>query len=485
MIQLFARALQILLSVLSIKLSSHILVPEQMGRFALVNSIVAFFAFMFLNPVGMFMNRRMHAWWRDGQWAGHLRLFALYVLAVAGLAGLTVRIAPSFYGSLHMDVGWMLLLICGSIVLSTSNQVLVSSLNLLGFAAPFAVLTVMTPMLGLCLAWLLCDSLGSRSEYWLSGLLLGQALVTIPALAVLRQRWVSREGLPVVAGGITLDMVWRLFVYAWPISIAVVLGWSQNQGYRIVMEHMVGLHELGIFVAAYGIAMGIMSAVESLLGSMLQPRFYLRLHTPGTSPAEAWNEYAGVALPILALTAATLAAASTEAVHVFLSPTYWGAANFVCWASAIEFTRTAANAYSLCMHAEMNTKRLIVPSLFGAVLSIGLMAVAAQQWGLNAIGPALALAGLLYLVTWHLAAYRLSSIAVPIRGLTQACAGGLVAFGAVSAVHVSTAGSETTLSLVFALIAVTAIYMFVAALLVQPAIAKRRRATQLHNSSDD
>jgi O-antigen/teichoic acid export membrane protein len=381
-----------------------------------------------------------------------------------------------------MEVGWMLFLICGSIAVANSNQMLVSSLNILGFVVPFAVLTVVTPMLGLCLAWLLCGALGAQSEYWLSGLLLGQMFVTIPVLVVFRQLWKSREEPPTEASGVTPEMVRRLFVFAWPISIAVVLSWSQNQGYRFIMEDMVGLHDLGMFVAAYGIAMGIMSAVESLLGSTLQPRFYLRLHTPGISPAEAWNEYASVALPVLALTAATLAVASKEAVHVFLSPTYWGTANFLCWAAAIEFTRTAANTYSLCMHAEMNTRRLIVPSLLGAVLSIGFMTVAARQWGLNGIGPALAMAGLLNLVTWHLAAHRLSGVAVPIRGLTLACAGGLLALGVVSAVHVSTAGSGTALSLVLAVIAVSAIYLSVAALIVWPAIPESRRLPQLHDS---
>lgn len=482
MIVFFSRVFQILLSVVSIKLCSHILAPEQMGRLALTNSIVALFAFMLINPVGMFMNRRMHAWWRDGQWPSHLRLFALYVLAAAVLAGLSILIAPSFYSGLQMEMGWMLFLICGSIVLTTSNQMLVSSLNIIGFATPFAVLTIVTPMLGLYFAWLLCSALGSRSEYWLSGLLIGQALAIVPAIAVFRQRWISRKGMLAKARGVTHAMVWRLFVYAWPISIAVVLSWSQNQGYRLIIEQLVGLHELGMFAAAYGIAMGIMSAVESLLGSILQPRFYLRLHTLGISSADAWNEYASVALPILALTATTLAAASTEAVHVFLAPAYWGTANLVCWAAAIEFTRTAANTYSLLMHAEMKTRRLIVPSLLGAALTIGFMTVAARRWGLNGIGPALALAGLIYLLNWHLAAHRLSCISVPIWGLTLACAGGLLAFAAVSAIHMSTAGSGTALSIVFAVIALSVIYLFMAALIVWPAIAQRRRVTQLHTS---
>ena len=483
MILLIARFLQILLSVASIKLSSHVLAPEQMGRFALANSIVAFFAFMFLNPVGMFMNRRMHSWWREGQWLGYQLWFYLYVLAVALLAVLTLFLGPSFYGGLQMTFGWMVLLICGSIVVTTSNQVLVSSLNLLGFAMPFAVLTVLTPMVGLALSWLLCDALGLRAEYWLSGLLLGQGIVSIAAIVLFRVRLAARLGPRPTVRAPTNDMLRRLFVYAWPISIAVVLGWSQNQGYRLVMEHFIGLKELGIFVAAYGIALGIMSAVESLLASLLQPRFYLRLNSHSESSAEAWNDYAAIALPILVLTAGTLAAASSEAVHIFLAPAYWGTATFVCWASAIELTRTAANTYSLCMHAAMNTRRLIGPSLIGAVLLVGFLTPAARFLGLEGVGPAMTLAGILYLASWHSAAHRLSGISFPLRRVLIALAGGLAAFGATSVIHMMRLPFTSAITTTISVAPVVTIYMFIAAALIRPAISERQRVAPLQRSS--
>lgn len=477
MILLLARFLQILLSVVSIKLSSHILAPEQMGRFALANSIVAFFAFMFVNPVGMFMNRRMHTWWREGQWVGHLRWFTLYIAGVAVVAALAFTLDPSFFKGLRMSLDWMLVLICGAILVNTANQTLVSTLNLLGFAMPFAILTVLTPMLGLGLSWLLCQWLGSQTEYWLSGLLVGQVVVTIAALVVIRNRWTARTGPAPGKTRLTPELVRRLFVYSWPISIAVVLGWSQSQGYRFVMEHMIGLKELGIFVAAYGIAMGIMSAAESLLASLLQPRFYMRLNSPGDSSADAWNEYAGVALPMLVLTAGALAAASSEAVHIFLAPAYWGTATFVCWAAAVELIRTVANAYSLCMHAEMNTRRLIVPSLIGAVLSIGFLTVAARLWGLAGVGPALTLAGIPYLAAWHIAASRLSGVALPGRRLLLAVAGGLLAFGAISLIHRAGLAFGPAATIAVSVVPVVLIYLLFAAALMHPAISDRSRAT--------
>ena len=465
---LLARLAQILLSVVSIKLSSHLLAPEQMGRFALANSVVAFFSFMFFNPVGMFMNRRMHSWWRDGQWPSYHLWFGAYVLGVAAIAGLSFVFAAPLYSGLDMALGWMLLLICGSVIVTTANQLLISSLNLLGFVRPFAVLTVLTPLLGLGVAWVLCDWQHPQTEYWLSGLLIGQAVAVAFALAVYRGAWQARGGPTVIVRALQPQMLQRLFVYAWPISIAVVLGWLQNQGYRLVMENQIGLKQLGIFVAAYGIALGIMSAVESLLASLLQPAFYRRLNEPGSLAAAAWNDYAAIALPVLVLTAATLAAAAPEAVHIFLAPAYWDTAEYVRWAAVIELVRTAANVYGLAMHAEMNTRRLILPSLLGAVLSTGFLTLSARAWGLAGVGPALACAGLLYLLSYHVAARRLSGVSLPYRRTLLALGGGLLALVLVSAARSWSFSSSVMATTALRATPAALVYFAFAAMLVRP-----------------
>ncbi|HWH82772.1 MAG TPA: hypothetical protein VNU71_11115, partial [Burkholderiaceae bacterium] len=353
------------------------------------------------------------------------------------------------------------------------NQVLIPSMNLLGFVRPFAVLSVLTPLLGLGLAWALCHQFQSRAEYWLLGLLAGQAIGVVLALAVYRRLWPERPDPRRTATRPTAEMVRRLFAYAWPISVAVVLGWSQNQGYRFVMENQIGLTSLGMFVAAYGIALGIMSAVESLLASLLQPAFYRSLNTPGTSSTRAWNDYAAVTLPILVLTAGTLVAAAPEAVRIFLAPAYWDTAEYLRWAAAIELIRTAANVYGLAMHAEMDTRRLILPSLLGAVLSVGFLTVATRAWGLAGVGPSLALAGVLYLVSYHVAARRLSGVTAPHRRVLLSVAGALLAFGLVSVVRLWDAAPNAWVATAWRAAPAALVYIVFAVLLVRRHVPDR------------
>lgn len=474
MILLIARFVQILLSVVSIKLSSHLLVPEQMGRFALVNSTFALFVFIFINPVGMFMNRRMHAWWRDGRWLNYNLWFAAYLFVVAVLAAASFVLAEPLYRGLQMQLGWMLVLICGSLIVTTSNQSVIAALNLLGYARPFAVATVLTPVLSLGLAWAFCEKWRADAEFWLSGLLAGQALVGVAAALVLYGHWNRQTAFAPVHPRIGRARTRRLFVYAWPISLAVVLGWAQNQGYRLVLEDQVGLKSLGIFVAAYGIALGIMSAAESLLNSVLQPRFYRRLNgVAGEPPVDAWNEYASVALPLLVLTAGTLAAVSDEAVHLFLAPAYWNTVDYLRWAAVIELTRTAANVFALAMHAEMNTRRLIAPSVIGAALSIALLVIGSSRWGLEAVGPALALAGTVYLASYHFAARNLSNVRLPTSRALLAALGAGMTFLMMLGLRQWTPTWDTVAASAARTVPAVLIYVGFAALLLRPAMTSR------------
>jgi O-antigen/teichoic acid export membrane protein len=428
-----SRLVQIVLSVLSIKLTTGTLEPEQMGRLALVNSVVAFFAFLLLNPVGMFMNRRMHGWWQSRRWVAYLRLFGLYMAGVSLLAGGIFSAAQSWFGGMELSHYWMFVMVAAPLLISTSNQVLVSTLNLLGFMKPFAVLNVMTPALGLVASIWLCSLFGARAEFWLLGVLVGQGVVAALAALAYRAEWLVAGPQPTVIPPVNKEMILRLTQYSWPIAIAVVLGWFQTQGYRLTLERTVGLQQLGLFVAGYGIAMGVMSAMESLLGSYLQPAFYRRLHiSKGDAPALAWNQYVSVALPALTLTAAALVAVAAEASDLLLASAYSNVTAFVIWGSVIELIRTIANSYALAFHAQMDTRSLIKPNLVGALTSMLALYAASSTFGIAAAGPALALAGLIYLGTFHLVVRQLPGIQFPWRRLGAAAAGGALIVGTVA-----------------------------------------------------
>ena len=56
------RALQVGITLISVRMLTDILSKEEVGNLYLINSLAAFFGFTLINPIGMYVNRKMHAW---------------------------------------------------------------------------------------------------------------------------------------------------------------------------------------------------------------------------------------------------------------------------------------------------------------------------------------------------------------------------------------------------------------------------------------
>src|SRR5580698_3094950 len=56
------RGAQFLLALATVRVGTTLLSPAEMGRVSLVVTTTGFFIFLLVNPVGMFINRRLHSW---------------------------------------------------------------------------------------------------------------------------------------------------------------------------------------------------------------------------------------------------------------------------------------------------------------------------------------------------------------------------------------------------------------------------------------
>jgi O-antigen/teichoic acid export membrane protein len=185
-----------------------------------------------------------------------------------------------------------------------------------------------------------------------------------------------------------------LFVFAWPVAIAVTLNWIQSQSYRYLAEGQLGLAPLGLFVAGYGIAAGLILGFESVFVTYFQPRFYHDVNS--NNPAQrskAWRNFSAAIIPPLLLTTAFTMALAPELTQLFLGTKYQSAAEFVVWGTLVEMMRVFSAVYAQVAHAHMQTRWLIAPSLAGALLSVALCIAFIPALGAVGIGVALASSG--------------------------------------------------------------------------------------------
>lgn len=398
------------------RVATTLLSPEEMGRVSLVLTTIAFFALFLVNPVGMFINRRLHAWQATGAARHYLIRYTSYLLLVTLIAAIGL---PFLYMSgvvnFGVPISWLIFLVCGSLLFNTINQTAIPSLNLLGDSRKFVFLSVATIAASFVCAAFLAQMVEPSAQYWLLGLLLGQTLLAVIGSKVLFSK--LQEHAPLHdSPDIHKRHLQVLFNFAWPVAIAAGLGWVQGQGYRFLMEDQLGLAQLGLFVAGYGISAGMIAGFESVLTTYFQPRLYrdVSIGHP-VKQAQAWQRYAAAVIPSLLLTVAFIVMLAPELTGLFLGENFQSAADFVVWGALTESTRVLMGIYSLIAHVHMRTRWLILPGLIGAVLSITLCALLIPGFGAAGAGMGLTSAGFAVVVAMHVLLVRRVGGGTPIR----------------------------------------------------------------------
>ena len=389
MLLVFAgRLAQFTIAFLSIKLMTTLLTPVEVGKIALITTATAFFALFLVNPVGMFINRRLHGWVTTGLMKHYFHLYCGYLMGVAAIAALlTWALLQSHLWDMDLSPVWCATLIAGSLVFNTINQTLVPSMNMLDRTRSFVFFTIFTLIVGLIVSIVLVKWLGANAVAWLAGPMISQL-----AFSLLAYKVFFRDGQNESRSLEGADYR-RLFNFAWPISLAVGLNWLHMQGYRFVLADSFGLAELGLFSAGYGLASSLTTACESVTTTWFQPRFYRDANSAEASVrAQAWGHYASTMLPFTILASSGIFMTAPYLTTIMLGPSYHTAVSYVMMGALAEWGRTIFNIFALDAHGSMNTRRLIVPSLIGMTIAYAAMIVLINMRMLVAV-PLAVLAG--------------------------------------------------------------------------------------------
>lgn len=386
------RAAQFVLLLLAMRMATSYLPPAEMGRLSLITAATTLFALFLVNPVGMFINRRFHAWDALGRAKYYLKLHWIYLVAVSMAAAASLAVLNQVHAfGFQFNTTWLLILVCGALIFNTVNQTAIPSLNLMEFRGRFMSLTLATIGAGLASSYALVEIFQPTAEYWLLGLLIGQTIFAVIGVKLFFDK-LRPEG---PHAKISRPQLRLLFDFAWPVAISVGFNWLQTQGYRFFVADSLGLVALGLFVVGYGISAGLMAAFESVLTTYFQPRFYKRVSTSSLAEQSlAWNKYAGAILPSLMLVTFLLAGLAPELTRFIVGPAYQSASQYVVWGVLAEGARVLAGVYSMSAHAKMKTSLLLLPNLLGAVVCIALIWTLAPVLGAHGVGLACALAGI-------------------------------------------------------------------------------------------
>lgn len=397
------RVVQMAVSILSLRVITTFLPPAEAGRRFVLLSLTAFFALLLVNPVGMYLNRKTHAWIDDGTIFRKLNLLWAFLAGVALLAFavLAVLARTTGLGVQTTDL-WLLVLAGGSLLIGTANVTVTTLLNMVNARVAFVVTGTATLLVGLAVSVALAVVGKATAEYWLLGVLIGQAAVLMAAYGVLARHVTARPA----SAGPPLG-AWRtyipLFTFAWPLSISVGLNWVQTQSYRFVLSERAGLEALGLFATGYTVAAAVVAAVEALFNQYYMPVFYRHVSSgEADAVSAAWTTMMRYLMPLMTVVGAFLVAGAPYLLRLMVDDAFQGVEAYVMWGVAAELARVMGNGYALLAHGRMEMRALLLPNLVGAGTALGGVALLSRWMPPAAsVGIALAVAGVATLAALH------------------------------------------------------------------------------------
>lgn len=349
-----------------------LLPPEEVGKVALIGAVTTFCALFLVSPIANFVNRRLHSWKHSGTLRGNLRIYSLYLFALASVCtGVLFFTLSQRYLILDSSIVGVVVIVWCSLFFGTLQQTYVPSLNLLGHNSEFAILNLVGPTLALALSVSLVWYLNAHDAVtWLLGIAISQCILYLISSHV----FLSKEREP-VSVSLSLAKLRGLWRFAWPIALALACMWLQFQGYRFVLADHTGYAELGYFVAGYGVAAGMFNAFEQVVMTWFMPRFYQQVSGRSEAPIEAWSGYAACVLPLSVLCLGAVFSLADFLVSVLLGPKFQDTQIYAQMGAISEWLRVVVSVYGLATHQSMQTRSLLLPQFAGALVAFMLVSL--------------------------------------------------------------------------------------------------------------
>ncbi|CAA6819122.1 MAG: Membrane protein involved in the export of O-antigen and teichoic acid [uncultured Sulfurovum sp.] len=363
------KVLQVIIALVSIKILTEVLSTEEVGNYYLLLTILMFFNFTFLNPLGQYYGRYLIAWETSKNLLTAtntlilLRVFIIFVSLIFGY-GIFEYFGYSKYYSLFD----FLLFVFIALVAGT-HGVLISVVNTLGDRIKFIKYLVMTLLLSLVLSLVFVYFFDKSAMSWLYGIAVAQLFFTVFVYKYLSKN--NHFSLFKMKSILNKEYVKKVSYFIIPITLTLFLQWGQNISYRFIIELKYSIEVLAFIAVGLSISGAIFSAVEGLATQYFNP-IYLKKITNAMEKkrAEAWNEVASMILPIYLLLMLFVMSLSPYLTKVLVAEKFHEAYIYVLLGAMIEFFRVSTNIVYLVSQSELKTNSTILPYTVGFVISI-------------------------------------------------------------------------------------------------------------------
>jgi O-antigen/teichoic acid export membrane protein len=372
LIILVGKILQVILMIVAIRVSTALLEPKEMGNIYIFTTIYTFFVLLLISPFGQYINRHTHQWHEQKSLLDNLGLYSLYLIIISIFSVIVGFLLYSFGVSQEIELEYFLSLLFLFILFMTLNQTILPLLNMLHYRFSFTILTVLTAFGIIVFGYLFVKLFGSTSENWLLGTVVSNTLFLIIGFFILKNRLNEKfNGFFYSFKKITKEKIKSILVFVMPLSVATLFMWLQNSGYRILIEHNIGLEFLGFLGVGLAISGQVASTIESIVMQYFHPIYYKQITNATIQERKkAIESFINKALPIYFMLAIFLTFLAKYVVEILVDEKYYGVYIFTTFGIWIEFFRMSSNLFGNISQSEMNTKKFMTPYIIGSLVTI-------------------------------------------------------------------------------------------------------------------
>jgi O-antigen/teichoic acid export membrane protein len=354
----------------SIRILTSLLSPEEVGNYYLAMTILAFFNLILLNPPGTYFSRHLLEWQRTKNLLNAIFVFILWISIVALFSIIFIYILFEFTNySEKFNYILFILFIMSSIVVSTIHRNLIYGSNTIGFRKEFVVFLIITLIIGLFLSSALVYYYQPSSLNWLFGIIISEFLVLYFAFKF----FVNGNLLDIkkINDTITKDRLKKILLFAFPIAITTFLMWGQSMSYRFIVDYKYSAEVLGYIAIGLGISSAVFSSLEAIAMQYFSPVFLKDiLDASKEERSKAWNKMASFLIPIYVLALAFTIAMSKELIFVMVDSKFHDTYTYAMVGATLEFFRVISNLLNNVSQSEHKTIYTILPYTLGFLVAI-------------------------------------------------------------------------------------------------------------------
>lgn len=385
------RLFLIVSSMVTLRIATEVLGPTQMGVMSLVLAIISL-AVLGIAPVGLFYRQHAVEWYLEGRLLHYTYRYSMFLAFVSIVASLLLLVFYFFipYGTLPINIGWLVTILVMTLILTMLNGTLLNVLNLLGSRGYYVLFSNLSAWVGLLLAAAGTLIYGRRAEYWLVGLFGGQGLALLLS-AVATSKLTKNASRKLIPSHKSMEFkLRRVFRFSWPLMLCTTLYWVQRDSYRLIMANYAGLDVIGLFTVNFGIGMMLMASFEKVFREYYNPIYFQAIaHGSYKDKIRAWDEYVSAYFPAMVLFALFVIEGSTFFSLILVSSEFHSAGWIMVWGILAYAAVMVYAAYFNLVLSLSDNRILIRPNLFGATAVLVLMLLISPEFPL--IGTAIAL----------------------------------------------------------------------------------------------